>query len=67
MISNLTKMLGEEWTGISHFNRTPPDVGIITRHEVCLSIVSGSIPLDYIINKSTSFREKITDSFAFLR
>lgn len=36
VISNLTKMLGEEWTGISHFNRTPPDVGIITRHEIHL-------------------------------
>ncbi|XGW04765.1 hypothetical protein V3C99_015718 [Haemonchus contortus] len=33
VIGNLTQMLGEQWTGVQHRNRTPPDTAILTRHE----------------------------------
>ncbi|KAK6019013.1 hypothetical protein OSTOST_15367, partial [Ostertagia ostertagi] len=33
VVGNLTQMLGEEWVGVHHTNRTPPDTAILTRHE----------------------------------
>ncbi|WKY13265.1 hypothetical protein Q1695_004240 [Nippostrongylus brasiliensis] len=34
VIGNLTEMLGEPWIGIHHQNRSLPDTGILTRHEI---------------------------------
>uniref|UniRef100_A0A1I7WJN7 Endo/exonuclease/phosphatase domain-containing protein n=1 Tax=Heterorhabditis bacteriophora TaxID=37862 RepID=A0A1I7WJN7_HETBA len=33
VVSNLTSMLGPEWSGIFHRNRTIPDVAILTKHQ----------------------------------
>lgn len=34
VVTNLTLLLGDNWSGVHHCNSTYPDTGILTKHTV---------------------------------
>ncbi|KAK6047793.1 hypothetical protein COOONC_14701 [Cooperia oncophora] len=59
-------MLGEPWVGIHHRNRTPPDTGILTRHEVYLAIPSVFHPHSYTDTSTGIGIRIVVDSLFFV-
>ncbi|GMT24678.1 hypothetical protein PFISCL1PPCAC_15975, partial [Pristionchus fissidentatus] len=61
VVSNITTMLGEGWSGVHHCNSSYPDTGIITRH----TIIPGTyVHVDYGMHVKIQI-EKTKRQFSF--